>query len=50
MLSRWTEEVPPPVVEQCLKVLADFGLEQLYGEGPLPIGAETAPGGAPGRR
>ena len=37
MLGRWREEVEPPLVGECLTVLAEFGLERLYGEGPLPL-------------
>jgi hypothetical protein len=36
MLGRWTDEVPQTVVERCLEVLSEFGLNRLYGEGPLP--------------
>jgi hypothetical protein len=36
LLGRWTDEVPQPVVRRCLEVLSEFGLEWLYGEGPLP--------------
>jgi hypothetical protein len=36
LLGGWTEEVPQPVVSRCLEVLSEFGLERLYGEGPLP--------------
>lgn len=38
MLGRWREEVDAPLVEECLAVLAEFGLDRLYGEGPLPLG------------
>ncbi|HEY8082573.1 MAG TPA: hypothetical protein VIE64_03310 [Solirubrobacterales bacterium] len=37
LLGSWTSEVPGPVVERCLSILSDFGLDRLYGEGPLPI-------------
>jgi len=43
MLGRWTDEVPQPVVERCLEVLSEFGLDRLYGEGPLPT-AGPGPG------
>jgi hypothetical protein len=36
LLGRWTDEVPQPVVRRCLDVLSEFGLNRLYGEGPLP--------------
>jgi hypothetical protein len=36
LLGRWTDEVPQPVVRRCLEVLSEFGLDWLYGEGPLP--------------
>lgn len=36
LLGRWAEEVPQPVVGRCLEVLSEFGLDRLYGEGPLP--------------
>jgi hypothetical protein len=36
-LDRWTSEVPRPVVDECLAVLAAFGLDRLYGDGPLPL-------------
>ncbi len=36
LLGRWTSEVPQPVARRCLEVLSEFGLERLYGEGPLP--------------
>jgi Sulfotransferase family len=42
LLDRWTEEVPRPVVDQCLRVLADFGLDSLYGDGPMPIAGERS--------
>lgn len=35
-LGRWTSEVQRPVVEQCLQVLSEFGLDRLYGPDPLP--------------
>lgn len=35
-LGRWTDEVQPSLVEQCLRVLSEFGLDWLYGEDPLP--------------
>jgi len=35
-LGRWADEVQPSVVEQCLRVLSEFGLDWLYGEDPLP--------------
>jgi len=35
-LSRWTGEVPQPVADRCHAVLAEFGLDRLYGDGPLP--------------
>jgi hypothetical protein len=41
-LSRWTKEVPQPTTERCLNVLSDFGLDQLYDDGPLPIIAPSA--------
>jgi hypothetical protein len=37
MLGRWTDEVSQPVVKRCLEVLSEFGLDRLYGEGPLPV-------------
>jgi hypothetical protein len=36
LLGRWTSEVPRPVARRCLEVLSEFGLERLYGDGPLP--------------
>ncbi|MGH3426278.1 MAG: sulfotransferase [Mycobacteriales bacterium] len=42
-LSRWTDEVPAPTVDRCMRVLSDFGLDRLYGEGPLPTGDAGAP-------
>jgi hypothetical protein len=42
-LDRWTSEVPRPIVDDCLKVLADFGLEGLYGDGPLPLAPKPRP-------
>jgi hypothetical protein len=36
LLGRWTSEVPQPVIRRCLEVLAEFGLDWLYDEGPLP--------------
>jgi hypothetical protein len=41
LLGRWTSEVPQPVAARCLEALSEFGLEWLYGEGPLPA---TEPG------
>lgn len=38
MLGRWREEVDAPLVEECLAVLTEFGLDHLYGESPLPLG------------
>lgn len=35
-LGRWTSVVQRPVVEQCLQVLSEFGLDRLYGPDPLP--------------
>jgi hypothetical protein len=37
MLGRWQEEVDVPLIDQCLAVLADFGLDGLYGADPLPL-------------
>jgi hypothetical protein len=37
LLGSWTREVPQPVVGRCLEVLSEFGLDRLYGEGPLPV-------------
>jgi hypothetical protein len=42
LLGNWTSEVPQPIVRRCLEVLSEFGLEWLYGEGPLPA-AEPRP-------
>lgn len=39
-LSRWTDEIPLPVIDQCLKVLREFGLDRFYGEDPMPVGAD----------
>jgi hypothetical protein len=36
LLSKWTGEVPPDRTRRCLRVLADFGLDRIYGEEPLP--------------
>jgi hypothetical protein len=36
LLGRWTDEVPGPVARRCLEVLSEFGLDRIYGEGPLP--------------
>ena len=36
LLGRWTSEVPGPVVERCARVVSEFGLDWLYGDGPLP--------------
>ena len=41
-LDRWTNDVPRPVVDECLAVLADFGLDRLYGDGPLPLSDAAA--------
>jgi len=41
LLSRWTDEVPRPTVDRCLSVLADFGLDRLYDDSPLPINAPS---------
>jgi hypothetical protein len=41
-LSRWTSEVPRPAVDRCLGVLSDFGLDRLYGNGPLPAKTPSA--------
>lgn len=48
LLSRWREEVPPSTVERCLDILSDFGLDRLYGEGPMPIGGVPVLDRAPG--
>lgn len=40
-LSRWTSEVPAPVAERCSRVISAFGLDWLYGDGPLPAGPES---------
>jgi len=37
MLGRWQEEVDARLIDECLAVLADFGLDELYGAGPLPL-------------
>lgn len=39
VLSRWTGEVPSPVVEECLGVIEAFGLDRFYGAGAMPVGA-----------
>lgn len=39
LLSRWKNEVPQPVAERCLRVVSEFGLGWLYGNGPLPAAA-----------
>jgi len=44
-LGRWRERVSAPLLSECLAVLADFGLDGLYGEDPLPLG--TGSGQAP---
>ncbi|MGE5280930.1 MAG: hypothetical protein ACM3N0_01160 [Chloroflexota bacterium] len=41
LLGAWTSEIPRPTVERCLAVVAEFGLDRLYGDGPLPA---TGPG------
>jgi hypothetical protein len=43
LLGRWREDVAAPLVAECLAVLAEFGLEWLYGEGPLPLGGGVPP-------
>jgi hypothetical protein len=40
LLGRWTNEVPQPVAERCLRVVSEFGLDWLYGDGPLPAEQE----------
>lgn len=42
LLGRWTEEVPQTVVRRCMEILAEFGLDRLYGEGPLPAAGPGA--------
>jgi len=37
MLGRWQEEVDAGLIDECLAVLAEFGLDGLYGAGPLPL-------------
>jgi hypothetical protein len=39
IVGRWREKVSDGQVKQCLEVLAAFGLEQFYGEDPLPLAA-----------
>ncbi len=36
LLGRWTNEVSQPVAERCSRVVSEFGLDWLYGDGPLP--------------
>lgn len=36
LLGRWTNEVPRPVAARCSRVVSQFGLDWLYGDGPLP--------------
>ncbi|HEX7244580.1 MAG TPA: sulfotransferase [Solirubrobacterales bacterium] len=42
-LGRWCEEVDAALIDECLTVLAEFGLDRLYGPGPLPL-AIAGPG------
>lgn len=37
MLGRWRDEVDAALIDECLAVLAEFGLDRLYGEGSLPL-------------
>jgi hypothetical protein len=39
LLGRWRGEVPQPVAERCSRVVSEFGLDWLYGDGPLPAAA-----------
>jgi sulfotransferase family protein len=43
LLDRWTSEVPRSVVSDCLGVLSDFGLDRLYGDGPMPLSKTPVP-------
>lgn len=36
ILSQWIPQVEPRTTRRCLDVLADFGLDEYYGAGPLP--------------
>jgi sulfotransferase family protein len=36
ILARWTEEVPPGQLDECLAVVENFGIDVAYGEDPLP--------------
>jgi hypothetical protein len=40
-LGRWRDEVPRSTVDRCLSVMAEFGLDRLYDDGPLPINAPS---------
>lgn len=41
VVNRWTDEVPAATRKRCTAVLADFGLDGFYGEGPMPLPAST---------
>lgn len=36
LVGRWADEVPAAVAERCFQVVSAFGLDWLYGDGPLP--------------
>ena len=36
ILGQWIPRVVPPTTQKCLEVLADFGLDEYYGVGPMP--------------
>jgi hypothetical protein len=42
VLNRWRDEVPKPLADRCLSVLADFGLDGLYGEDSMPREGDLA--------
>jgi hypothetical protein len=39
ILTRWTKEVPRATIKACVEVLADFGIDSVYGEDPMPLRA-----------
>jgi hypothetical protein len=44
VVGRWRRTVSATEIEQCLEVLAAFGLGYLYGEDPLPLATPTLAG------
>jgi hypothetical protein len=37
-LGRWRDQISNSRIDECMRVLADFGLDGFYGDGPTPIG------------